>query len=248
MVTGPGRTFISIESPAPAFPWYSRERPRDGSSVRDREMAGAVVAHQDEPLVEIEAVELGVRPAGAEPVEQEHRDVGLEVALAGGRDAAAGEQGVADDEPRAHALGDVVADAAVVVGETVELEVRDEPIEPDGDARRPVEDLGRDLGGDRVGAGVGQIEDLADLPVLALDRRGLGRLDTGDQVVDLEHLDVRAGLGMHLREVGVHVEHPGVRVAEEADARRSKVVNGARGVEPLAQGVPGRDRRRAASR
>ena len=150
-----------------------------------------------------------------------------------------GEQGVADDQPRAHALGDVVADAAVVVGETVELEVRDEPIEPDGDAGRPVEDLGRDLGGDRVGAGVGEIEDLADLSILALDRGDLGRLDTGDQVVDLEHLDVRARLGVDLREVGVHVEHPGVRVAEEADARRPKGVNGARGVEPLAQGVPG---------
>ena len=76
--------------------------------------------------------------------------------------------------------------------------------------------------------------------LLALDRGDLGRLDTGDEVVDLEHLDVRARLGVDLREVGVHVEHPGVRVAEEADARRSKVVNGARGVEPLAQGVPGR--------
>ena len=148
------------------------------------------------------------------------------------------EQGVADDQPRAHALGDVVADAAVVIGETVELEVRDEPVEPDGDAGRPVEDLGRDLGGDRVGAGVGEIEDLADLSILALDRGVLRRLDTGDQVVDLEHLDVRARLGVDLREVGVHVEHPGVRMAEEADARRPNGVNGARGVEPLTQGVP----------
>ena len=61
--------------------------------------------------------------------------------------------------PELDALGDVAADAAVVVGETVELEVLDEPIEPDGDARRPVEDLGSDLGGDRIGARVGQVED-----------------------------------------------------------------------------------------
>ncbi len=130
------------------------------------------------------------------------------------------------------------ADAPVVVGEPVELEVLDEPIEPDRDARRPVEDLGRDLGGDRVRADVRQVEDLADLAFLPLDRRGVGRLDTGDELVDLEHLDVRTRLGMHLREVGVHVEHPGIRVAEEADARRTKVVHGARCVEPLGSDVP----------
>ena len=198
-------------------------------------------------VVEVEAVELGVRPAGAQPVQQEHRDVGLEVAFAGGRDAPRGEQRVADDETRAHSLGDVVSDTAVVVGEPVELEVLDEPVEADRDARRPVEDLGRDLGGDRVGAGVRQVEDLSDLVALPFDCRGVGRLDTGDEIVDLEHLDVRTGLGMHLCEVGVHVEHPGVRVAEEADTRRSEVVHGARRVQPLARGRSMRGRRRAAS-
>ena len=148
------------------LPVVQPERARDGSSVGDREVPGAVVSHEDELLVEVEAVELGVRPAGSEPVQQEHRDVGLEVAFAGGRDASCGEQRVADDETRAHSLGDVASDTAVVVGEPVELEVLDEPIEADGDARRPLEDLGRDLRGDRVGAGVGQVEDLSDLVAL----------------------------------------------------------------------------------
>ena len=49
--------------------------------------------------------------------------------------------------------------------------------------------------------------------------RGVGRLDPLDELVDLEHLDVRARLRVHLREVGVHVEHPRIRVPEEADAR-----------------------------
>ena len=84
----PGSDLHLDREPRARFPVVESERPRDGPSVRDREMAGAVVAHQDEPVVEVEAVELGVRPAGAEPVEQEHRDVGLEVALAGGRDTA----------------------------------------------------------------------------------------------------------------------------------------------------------------
>ena len=61
----------------------------------------------------------------------------------------------------------------------------------------------------------------ADLVALALDRRGVGRLDALDEVVDLQHLDVGAGLRVHLREVGVHVEHARVGVTEEADARAS---------------------------
>ena len=53
---------------------------------------------------------------------------------------ARGEQRVADDQAGADALVDVAADAAVVVGEPVEREVLDEPVEPDRDARRPLED------------------------------------------------------------------------------------------------------------
>ena len=154
------------------------ERPRDRPPVGDREVAGAVVPHQDELLVEVERVELGVGAAGAEPVEQEHRDVRLQVALAGGRDAARGEQRVADDQAGRDALGDVAADAAVVVGQPVELEVLDQAVEPDRDARRPLEDLGRDLGrrsGRRPASARSNV--CADLVALALDRRGVRRLD-----------------------------------------------------------------------
>ncbi len=87
-------------------------------------------------------------------------------------------------------------------------------------------------------AGVSQVEHVPDLGLLSRDLVGPGRLDPGDEIVDLEHLDVRAGLRVHLREVGVHVEHPRVRVPEEADARGSEAVHSARRVEPLAQRVP----------
>ena len=233
--------------PGARLPVVEPESARNRASVRDREMARAVVAHEDETLVEVETVELGVRPTGAEPVEQEHRDVGLEVAFAGGRDAARGEQRVADDEARAHPLGGVVADAAVVVGESIELEVLDEAIEPDGDARRPVEELGRDLGGDRVGAGVRQVEDVPDLVSFLSIAVGAGRLDAGDEVVDLEHLDVCSGLRVHLREVGVHVEHPRVRVAEEADARCPEAAARRAPRPAIRAGRPTRGRPRAAS-
>ena len=178
----------------------------------------------------------------------EHRDVRLQVALARGRDAARGEQRVADDQPGGDALVHVAADAAVVVGEAVEREVLDEAVEPDGDARRPLEALGRDLAGDRVGARVGEVEQLADLLALALDRGGVGRLDARDEVVDLEHLDVRARLRVHLGEVRVHVEHPRVGVAEEAEARGAQAAHGARRRRPTRGSRPRRGRRRAACR
>ena len=62
------------------------ERAQHRPPVRDRDVARTVVAHEHELLVEVERVELGVRAARAEPVEEEHRDVGLQVALAGRRD------------------------------------------------------------------------------------------------------------------------------------------------------------------
>ena len=65
------------------------ERAQHRPFVRDRDVTRPVVAHQHEALVEVERVELGVRAAGAEAVHQEHRDVRLQVALAGGRDARA---------------------------------------------------------------------------------------------------------------------------------------------------------------
>ena len=67
------------------------ERTRDGPAVGDRQMSRAVVAHQDESLLEVESVELGVGTTGAQPIEQEHRDVRLQVALAGRGHAAGGE-------------------------------------------------------------------------------------------------------------------------------------------------------------
>ena len=42
------------------------------------------------------------------------------------------------------------------------------------------------------------------------------------EVVDLEHLDVRADLRVHGGEVRVHVEHAGIGVAHEADARTAQ--------------------------
>ena len=50
---------------------------------------------------------------------------------------------------------------------------------------------------------------------------------------------MRAGLRVHLREVGVHVEHPRIGVAEETEPGAAQAPDGGRRVEPLAQHVPG---------
>ena len=218
--------------PGPGLAVVELERAQRRLLLRDREVAGPVVAHEHEAVVEVERVELGVGPARAEPVEHELRDVRLEVGLAGRRDPARGEQRVADDHAGAEALGLVAADAAVVVGQRVELEVGDEPVEARGDARRPVELLGLDRPGDRVGGGVREREHRADLVLLR------GRLVIADllharaEVVDLEHLDVRAELRVDHGEVGVHVEHPGIDVPEEADPRRAERARHAGGADP----------------
>ena len=105
------------------------ERAQHRPAVRDRHVPGAVVSHEHEFLVEVERIELGVGAARAQPVEQEHRDVRLEVALARRRDAARGQQRIADDQRGPHPLVDVVAEPAVVVGEAVEREVAHERVE-----------------------------------------------------------------------------------------------------------------------
>ena len=98
IVTGPSLTLNSTESPAPALPWKSLSARSTGRSSEIATCPGPSWPIRTKLLVEVERVELGVRAARAEAVEQEHRDVRLQVALARGRDPAGGEQRVADDQ------------------------------------------------------------------------------------------------------------------------------------------------------
>ena len=122
--------------------------------------------------------------------------------------AARGEQRVADDHAGAEALGLVAVDAAVVVGQPVELEVGRQPVEADGDARRPVELVVGSIG-PAIGSSDGSAKsNIARISAsLAATSCVAGRRDARPEVVDLEHLDVRAELRVHGGEVGVQVEH-----------------------------------------
>ena len=141
--------------------------------------------------------------------------------------------------PGCDALGDVAADAAVVVGEPVELEVLDEPVEPDGDAGRPVEDLGRDLGRDRIGAGVGEIEDLADL----LDPCARSRRSSADSTrATRSSISSTSTCAPIWAWTCVKSEYmssiPGYVCPRKPMRADRRPLDGARRVEPLAQGAP----------
>ena len=99
-------------------------------------------------------------------------------------------------------------EATVVVGDAVEVEVGDQPVEPDGDLCGPAEVV-------LVDRAV-QGEDLAG-EVLAGHDLGVGdRSDPYPEVVELEHLHVTAEVHRHERQVGGDVEHAGVEVAHDA--------------------------------
>jgi hypothetical protein len=149
-----------------------------------------------------------------------------------GDHAAGGQQGVADDDPGAELLGLVAADAAVVVREPVEVEVPGQAVQAGGDPGRPRELVVGDGAGDRIARGVGEGERLADLGLLGGDLIARHLSDAGREVVDLEHLDVRAGLRVHRGEVRVEVEHPRIGVPEEADARPAQRARGAGRAHP----------------
>ena len=65
------------------------------------------MAHEDETLFEVHGVELGEGAAGAETVEDHHRQTGLEIAFAAGRNAARGKQRIAEDQAGAEALVEI---------------------------------------------------------------------------------------------------------------------------------------------
>src|SRR5438128_261109 len=77
----------------------------------------------------VECIYLGVGTARAAAVQQEPRDVRLQVALPRGGDPARGQERVPDDHACSDTLVDVVADPAVVIAQAVESEILDEPVE-----------------------------------------------------------------------------------------------------------------------
>ena len=133
--------------------------------------------------------------------------------------AARGQQRVADDHAAAQFFVGVAAQAAIVVGQAVQVEVGDQPVQPAGDPGRPTQRLLGDRLGDLVAARFGHVEHLADLRDLGVDLCLAGLADPLVQVVHLQDLDVHPKLAVVHREVGVHIQHAGVGVAQKADAR-----------------------------
>ncbi len=87
----------------------------------------------------------------------------------------------------------------------------------------------------------GDVEDAANFVDLGGDFVVGGRLDTRVQIVHLQHLDVRAELGVVHGEVRVHVEHARIGVAQEADAGVVELAHDARGLHPFLDLAPAAD-------
>ena len=151
-------------------------------------------------------------PPRAEPVHDEHRQRGAQLVLPDGRDAARGQQRGAEDHAGAEPLVHLAVEAAVVVGEAVEREVVDQPVEADRDPCAPSAKSSSSTDVVEVEDLAGQVDSARDLGVGDL-------LDPYPQVVELEHLHVTAEVGRDEGEVGRDVEHARVEVAHQAVPR-----------------------------
>src|SRR5215475_4877584 len=72
---------------------------KHGSALADGKVGRTVVAHLDDVRAEIERLELSERTARAQPVEDQHRETGSQLVLAGKGDTTGGEQRSAEDHP-----------------------------------------------------------------------------------------------------------------------------------------------------
>ena len=185
-------------------------------------------------------VELGETAADAEAIHDEHGDAGFEVGLAAHGETGGGEERVADDE-----VGDEFAERAaglafVVVGEAVELVEGDEFVEGDGGAGGDVQVFVGEFARERVGLGIGGVEEREDLGALRGNLGGRDVAADAEEVVGLGLDDVEAEGGGEGGLVGLHVEHVLDGVAEVAEAGAFQVMEGHRDLAPLGEfGVGG---------
>ncbi len=119
----------------------------------------------------------------------------------------------------------------VVVGDGVEVEVLDQPVESDRHLRSPGEVVLVDALVEREQC-AGELQAVGELGVCHF-------LDTHTEVVELEHLHVGAELGGDQRHVGRDVEHPGIQMAEKTVAPVPETAAHRCGVHPLLDAPPG---------
>jgi hypothetical protein len=194
---------VELHRDAPAaLPVVNAETPTHGLAVADGQVRGAVVAHLDHAVAEVQCLQLGEGPAAAEPVGDEHRQRRPQLVLADRRDAARGEQRRPEDHARAEPLVLLALQAAVIVGQAVEGEVLDQRVQPDGHPGGPFQV--RFLHGIVDGEDAPRRRDPLFFLLVGHCR------DPYPEIVELEDLDVAAEVGGHQGEVGRHVKHPGI--------------------------------------
>ncbi len=110
------------------------ERTDPGLAFRDRDVARAVMSHQDDVVVQIDRIVLGERAAGVERVHDLHRDSVLDLVLAGDGNVPRGEQRGAEDDGTHRVFVGGDAGSLVVVGERGEIVLLRQAVKRDGSA------------------------------------------------------------------------------------------------------------------
>ena len=144
------------------------ESAQDRAALRNGEMERPVVAHENRAAKIVRRHDFAEAAADAEEIADLHRERGLEIAFARARHTARRQQRMPDDEAALKPFIVVAVRAVVVVGERVEIEVRDQALLRGGDARAPVEMLRRRAARERIGGRILQnLEHGLDLVQLA---------------------------------------------------------------------------------
>ena len=201
-----------------------------GFSLRDGDMAGTVMAHEDDVIVEVHGVVLGEGTTDAEGVHDFHGLGIFNFEFAGDGHAAGGEEGVAEDDGADGVFVGGIADAHVVVGKGAELVFVDEAVEGNGGARGAGEFF-------RGAVGL-HIEGVAEVGDLVGDLAVGDFAAEGGEFVHLDDFHMAAEVSALLGKIGVDVEHAGVVMAHDAKAIVFHDVRDFRGTNPVGNFIP----------
>ncbi len=213
--------------------------PQDGLLIADAHVPGAIVPCDDEAALKVEQVKLAEGASRAEMLQDEHGHAGLEIRLAGARDAPRGEERVAHDHRCRQALILVVVPAAIVVGQAVQGKVGGQAVLGAGHMGGKAQLSRVHLLRDAVVARRGHDEGLTDFGELMLDLGLRHQAHAISQVTHLQKLDVRPHLPLVHGEIGIHVQHPWVVMSQVAEAGIHQRALGGRSLDPFLDASPG---------
>ena len=197
------------------------------------------MSHQQQVVLEVHRIELGVASARAQCVQGLHRDAVLQISFATARNPSGGEERAAENQACTQLLEGVAVPASVVVCQSVEVEVGDEVIQARCHPAGPIHLLARWLLRKRVARIlVADVEHLQGLLPHTVNAGLRDLIHPGLKIVHFQDFDVGAQQATVLGEVAVHIEHPGVGMPEKPDPASAEGALHAQGVQPARDLAP----------